>query len=56
MPALLAVRLEVLVVVLLAVVGARLVRARNDRVAVVCHSHPVQIKHCGIHILDQGKN
>jgi len=35
-PALLAVRVEVLVVVLLAVVGARLVRARNDRVAVVC--------------------
>ena len=34
-----AVRLEVLVVVLLAVVGARLVGARNDRVAVVCQCH-----------------
>lgn len=31
-----AVRLEVLVIVLLAVVEARLVGARNDRVAVVC--------------------
>ena len=38
-PALLAVRLEVLVVVLLAVVAARLVGARNDRVAVVCQCH-----------------
>jgi hypothetical protein len=40
-----AVRLEVLVIVLLAVVEARLVRARHDRVAVVC----VMINHTYIY-------